>query len=49
MESQIALAMITRRYRVKVVPWCRPLPEPSMTLRPRGGVIVTLTPRLNGS
>jgi cytochrome P450 len=45
MEMAIVLSMIVRRYRVEVAPGFSMAPEPETTLRPRGGVPVTVHPR----
>ncbi|HSR24256.1 MAG TPA: cytochrome P450, partial [Candidatus Eisenbacteria bacterium] len=42
LEAAIALAMITQRYRLDLAPGARPVPEVSVTLRPRGGLPMTL-------
>ena len=42
LEAAIALAMITQRYRLDLAPGVRPVPEVSVTLRPRGGLPMTL-------
>lgn len=44
MEAKIILAMVVQRYRLKLAPGHRIEPEPSVTLRPRHGVPVTLHP-----
>ncbi len=44
MEAKIILAMVMQRYRLELVPGHRIEPEPSITLRPRHGVPVTLHP-----
>lgn len=45
MESVLAMAMVTQRYRVQLVPGQDLAPLPMITLRPRHGIHVTLTPR----
>ena len=45
MEAQILLSMITRRYRLELAPGARVVPEPVVTLRPKHGLPMTLTPR----
>jgi cytochrome P450 len=45
MEMAIVLAMIVRRFRVDVAPSFTPSLDPATTLRPRGGVPVTVGPR----
>jgi cytochrome P450 len=45
MEGQIALAMISRRLRLRLVPGHPVEPDPILTLRPRHGVAVTLQSR----
>lgn len=44
LEAKIILAMVLQRYRLELVPGHRSEPEPSVTLRPRHGVPVTLHP-----
>ncbi len=44
LEAKIILAMVVQRYRLELVPGHRSEPEPSVTLRPRRGVPVTLHP-----
>ena len=38
MEAQLALAMIAREHRLERAPWHRVVLDPSVTLRPRGGL-----------
>jgi cytochrome P450 len=38
MEAQLALAMIAREYRLERAPWHRAVLDPSVTLRPKGGL-----------
>jgi cytochrome P450 len=45
MEMQLVLAMVTARYRLDLVPWRAVEVEPSVTLRPRSGIWMTLHPR----
>jgi cytochrome P450 len=45
MESVLLLATIARRYRLRVAPGTKVTPIPTMTLRPDGGVPVTLERR----
>lgn len=45
MQGQLTLAMVAQRYRLTLVPGKPVVPEPLMTLLPRGGVPMTLTPR----
>jgi cytochrome P450 len=42
MEAQLALAMTVQRYRLELVPGTRIEPESRVTLRPRGGVPMTV-------
>ncbi len=44
LEAKIILAMVVQRYRLELIPGHRSEPEPSVTLRPRRGVPVTLHP-----
>jgi cytochrome P450 len=41
-EAQIVVAMVMQRYRLDVVPGTVVAPEPHLTLRPRGGLPVTV-------
>jgi cytochrome P450 len=45
MEAQIILAMVIQRYRLHLVPGHEVAPDPSVTLRPHPGVIVTAQAR----
>ena len=45
MEAQILVAMIAQRYRLELVPGARVTPEPLITLRPKGGVPMTIHAR----
>lgn len=45
MEAQIVLATVLQKYRVDVVPGQTVVPEPMISLRPRGGLNVTLRHR----
>ncbi|MDN5698372.1 MAG: cytochrome P450, partial [Rubrobacter sp.] len=45
MEAGLLLAAIARRFRLTAVAKRRPLPQPSITLRPGGGVRITLEQR----
>lgn len=45
MEAQLLLATLAQRYRYSLVPSHRVVPEPSVTLRPRDGVLMTLLER----
>lgn len=42
MEARIILTEIARRVRLNLVPGCRPALEPMITLRPHGGLPVTI-------
>jgi cytochrome P450 len=42
MEAQLAVAMIVQRYRLELVPGTHVEPESRLTLRPRGGVPMTV-------
>jgi len=44
-EFQLILATVAQRYSLRLVPGIRIDPEPSMTLRPRHGLPMTLHPR----
>lgn len=46
MEAAIVLAVLVRRYRFALVPGHPVVPEPSVTLRPRHGLRMTLRPRV---
>lgn len=41
-EAQLILATILPRYEFRLLPGARPLPEPLVTLRPRGGLRMTV-------
>ncbi len=45
MEATLVLAMIARKYRLRVAPGTRYEPMPSMTLRPSDGMKMTVTAR----
>ena len=45
MEMQIVLAMVAERCRLDLVPGRAPEVEPSVTLRPRSGIWMTVHPR----
>lgn len=45
MEATIIVAMVVQRYRLQLVSGAQVSPEPTVTLRPRGGVKVTLKPQ----
>ncbi len=45
MEAQLLLATIAQRVRVELVPGRAVIPDPIFTLRPRGGIAVTLRMR----
>jgi cytochrome P450 len=38
MEAQLLLAMIAREHRLERAPWRAVTPDPSITLRPKGGM-----------
>ena len=42
MEAQLAVAMTVQRYRLRLVPGARVVPESRVTLRPRGGLPMTV-------
>ncbi len=42
LEAQLIVAMVAGRYRLRLVPGQRVEPEPMVTLRPRGGLPMTL-------
>ena len=44
MEAQLVLATVAQRFRLDLVDGHRVTPEPLVTLRPRGGLPMTLTP-----
>ena len=46
MEAVLVLATVARRFRLEPVPGRRPVPKPSITLRPDGGV--AMVPRARG-
>lgn len=41
-EAQLILATIVSRYRLRLAPGTRLVPQPLVTLRPRGGLRVTV-------
>jgi cytochrome P450 len=45
MEAQLVLAMIAQSFRLRLVPGHRVEPDPSVTLRPRGALPMTVTAR----
>ena len=45
MEAQVILAMAAQRYRLHLVPFHPVEPEPSVTLRPKGGIKMTVKAR----
>ena len=45
MEAQIIIAMVVQRYRLHLVSGHKVEPDPTVTLRPGGGVKVTLKPQ----
>jgi len=45
MEGTLILAMVAQRYRLGLVPGHLIEPQPHSTLRPRHGLMMTLTPR----
>jgi cytochrome P450 len=44
-ESVLALAMISQRYKISLVPGQRPEPEPIITLRPAGSILFKVIPK----
>ena len=46
MEGVLAIAVLARRYRFQLQPGFRLTLDPSVTLRPAGGLPMTLTPRV---
>lgn len=46
MEAQIMTALIAGRFRLQLAPGQVVTPEPLLTLRPRGGLPMTVTPRV---
>jgi cytochrome P450 len=42
MEAQLAVAMTMQRYRLQLAPGAQPEPESKITLRPRGGMMMTV-------
>jgi cytochrome P450 len=45
LEATIALAMLSQRFRLDTVAGARPVPEPTVTLRPRDGIRMRLSTR----
>ncbi len=45
MEAQVVLSILSRRFRVELAPGARVELEPLITLRPKGGIAVTVTRR----
>jgi cytochrome P450 len=45
MEAEVVLAMLASRFRLRAVPGHRVEPDPILTLRPRGGLPMTLEHR----
>lgn len=45
MEAKIAVALVVRRMRLELIPGHPIVEEPSITLRPKHGVLAALTPR----
>ena len=43
MEAQLVLAMTVQRYRLRLVPGTRVEAESRLTLRPRGGLPMTVS------
>ena len=43
MEAQLIVAMVAQRYRLHLVPGYQVEPDPIFTLRPRPGVLVTVS------
>jgi cytochrome P450 len=44
MQAQLLLAMLFQRYRVSLVPGHKVEPQAAIALRPRNGILVTLSP-----
>jgi cytochrome P450 len=44
-EAQLALATVAQRYRLRLVPGHKVVPDPLVTLRPRHGMLMHLQPR----
>jgi cytochrome P450 len=49
MEAQLLLAMLFQRYRVSLVAGHKVEPQATIALRPRNGILVTLTPTVEAS
>jgi len=45
MEAQIVLATVARKWRLSLVPGANAIADPKVTLRPREGLLMTVTPR----
>jgi len=45
MEAQLIIATVAQKYRLRLTTEGEIKPEPAVTLRPRGGVIVILEKR----
>ncbi|HEX7240777.1 MAG TPA: cytochrome P450 [Longimicrobiaceae bacterium] len=45
MEAQVALATLAQRFDVRPLPGREPEPDPTFTLRPKGGIPATIHPR----
>lgn len=45
MEMTLILAIMARRFRLRLAPGCAPVPQPSISLRPRGGMPVQVARR----
>ena len=45
MEAAIITSMVMRHFDLSLVPGTRVVPDPSITLRPAGGLPMTITPR----
>ncbi len=45
MEAEIILATVLQRFRLDLLPGARIVPEPLMTLRPKGGLLMTVMAR----
>jgi cytochrome P450 len=44
-EATLLLATIARRFRLELLPGQQPIPQPSVTLRPKGGISMVLERR----
>ena len=44
-EATLLLATIARKFRLELLPGQQPIPQPSVTLRPKGGISMVLERR----